>query len=365
MRVAPPPLGPGPPTSTQRPRLRRRRRARGPRAALVPDRAAARGAARSWGRCAWPSTARAGATAPRDLRFAEVVADRVALALENAGLSAELLDVERRFEAIVDRMPTGSPCATTTGGSCTPTRRPSRSCGWASEELRALAATRRWRCSTSTTRTAARSPTTSSRARGRGPRRADPEPMLVRNVVRATGEERWLLTKATAIRDGEGRAALRRQLHRGPDLGQARGARPSALLAEAGRVLVSSLRHGAHAAAAGDARRARSSPTGAGSTCPGRSAMIEQVAVGHADPDKVALARDMRGALPDAGWTRPTGTRRCCAARSRTCVVDEFTDAELMARRRRRRAPGAHASRRAELAHGGPDGRALARSSGC
>src|SRR6185295_11243565 len=41
---------------------------------------------------------------PRDLRFAEVLADDVALALENAGLSAELEDAERRFRAIVDGM---------------------------------------------------------------------------------------------------------------------------------------------------------------------------------------------------------------------------------------------------------------------
>jgi len=41
---------------------------------------------------------------PRDLRFAAVLADRVALALENAGLSAELEDAERRFRAIVDGM---------------------------------------------------------------------------------------------------------------------------------------------------------------------------------------------------------------------------------------------------------------------
>jgi PAS domain-containing protein len=41
---------------------------------------------------------------PRDLRFAEVLADGVALALENAGLSAELVDAERRFRAIVDGM---------------------------------------------------------------------------------------------------------------------------------------------------------------------------------------------------------------------------------------------------------------------
>ena len=32
----------------------------------------------------------------------------------------------------------------------------------------------------------------------------DPEPMLVRNVVKATGEERWLLNKTTTIRDVDG-----------------------------------------------------------------------------------------------------------------------------------------------------------------
>src|SRR4029453_3147839 len=32
-----------------------------------------------------------------------------------------------------------------------------------------------------------------------------PEPLLVRNVVRATGEERWLLDKVSVLRDADGK----------------------------------------------------------------------------------------------------------------------------------------------------------------
>ena len=98
----------------------------------------------------------------------------------------------------------------------------------------------------------------------------DPEPMLVRTVVRATGEQRWLLSKATAIRDDDG--VPRYVVNFIEDVSATKRAElAQRVLAEAGRVLVASLRPQdalqqlAMLAVPG-------SPTGAGSTCPGRAA---------------------------------------------------------------------------------------------
>ena len=55
----------------------------------------------------------------------------------------------------------------------------------------------------------------------------DPGPLLVRNVVRATGEERWLLHRCSALRDAGRRDPARRQRDRGRHRGQARRARRS------------------------------------------------------------------------------------------------------------------------------------------
>ncbi len=67
-----------------------------------------------------------------------------------------------------------------------------------------------------------------------------PGPLLVRNLVKATGEERWLLNKATAICDGQGRVA--RVVNVIEDVTEAKRAEiGQRLLAEASDALVTSL----------------------------------------------------------------------------------------------------------------------------
>ena len=50
------------------------------------------------------TSSRAGVYGPEDLAFAQSLADRIALALDNAGLSAEVSAVERRFRSALDVM---------------------------------------------------------------------------------------------------------------------------------------------------------------------------------------------------------------------------------------------------------------------
>ena len=67
-----------------------------------------------------------------------------------------------------------------------------------------------------------------------------PEPLLVRNVIRASGQERWLLNKATPVFDGRGEVSLVVSVIE--DLTEVKRAELSQrLLAQAGKELASSL----------------------------------------------------------------------------------------------------------------------------
>ncbi len=68
------------------------------------------------------------------------------------------------------------------------------------------------------------------------------EPLLVRNVIRATGEQRWLLHKATPVFDADGRLSLVVSVIE--DLTEVKRAElAQRLLAEAGQALSSSLEY--------------------------------------------------------------------------------------------------------------------------
>ena len=66
-----------------------------------------------------------------DLRFAEVLSARLALALDNAGLSAAVSGLEQRLEATLRTWP--KPCwsGTPPAGSCSPTKRRRGCSAWA------------------------------------------------------------------------------------------------------------------------------------------------------------------------------------------------------------------------------------------
>ena len=233
----------------------------------------------------------------RDLRFAEVLADGVALALENAGLSAELEDAERRFRAIVDGMLDGVTVRAADGrlvyandAALDLLRMDSR------EELRELppgATMALFEVYAEDGRPLQLDELPGVRAWNLD---ADPEPMIVRNVVRATGEQRWLLSKAIAIRDPDGMPMY--VVNFTEDITAAKRVElAQRVLAEAGRMLVSSL----------DYERTLQQVAmlavpeladWCGVDMPGRGGLIEPVAVGHVDPERVAVARRLRERYP-------------------------------------------------------------------
>jgi serine phosphatase RsbU (regulator of sigma subunit)/anti-sigma regulatory factor (Ser/Thr protein kinase)/PAS domain-containing protein len=266
---------------------------------------------------------------PRDLRFAEVLADRVALALENAGLSAELEDAERRFRAIVDGMLDGVTVRAADGrlvyandAAVDLLRMDSQ------EELRDLApggAMALFEVYTEDGRPVLLDELPGVRAWNLD---TDPEPMIVRNVVRATGEQRWLLSKAIAIRDRDGVPLY--VVNFTEDITATKRVElAQRMLAEAGRVLVSSL----------DYERTLQQVAllavpeladWCGVDMPGRGPYVEPVAVGHPDPERIAIARRLRERYPTR-LDEPQGLAAVMRGDVPYFLVDETPDEALVA----------------------------------
>ncbi|MBS1868342.1 MAG: SpoIIE family protein phosphatase [Actinobacteria bacterium] len=124
----------------------------------------------------------------------------------------------------------------------------------------------------------------------------DAAPMLVRNVVKATGEERWLLNKTTALRDENGRVTG--VVNVIEDVTEAKRAEfAQRLLARASDVLASSLDYEATVQRVAEV----AVPVLAdwcGVDVPGPDGYAKLVALVHRDPQLVALARRMRARYP-------------------------------------------------------------------
>jgi len=124
----------------------------------------------------------------------------------------------------------------------------------------------------------------------------NPAPMLVRNVVKATGEERWLLNKTTAIRAADGEVTG--VVNVIEDVTQVKRTElAQRLLAEASEALASSLDYESTLQ-----RIAGVAVPGFADWCgvdvPDASGFAQLVALVHSDPSKVALARRMRARYP-------------------------------------------------------------------
>jgi serine phosphatase RsbU (regulator of sigma subunit)/PAS domain-containing protein len=175
-----------------------------------------------------------------DVRFAEILAGRLALALDNAGLTAAVSGLQQRLEATLAsiaeavlvrdargrivfanpatanllRLPSPEAVTTATPGSLMARY------DVFDEQGRPITLD-----------------DLPSMALQRG---EHADPLLVRNVIRATGEERWLLHKATPVYDDDGSLSLIVSVIE--DLTEVKRAElAQRLLAEAGRALSSSL----------------------------------------------------------------------------------------------------------------------------
>jgi PAS domain S-box-containing protein len=126
----------------------------------------------------------------------------------------------------------------------------------------------------------------------------DPEPLLVRNVVRATGEERWLIVRSSPVLDPESGRILY-VVNVFENITEVKRAQlAESFMAEASRVLASSLDY-----AETLQRIARLAVPQIADWCVvdvlGERGEIERVAVHHSDPSRMALAEQLdRGYRP-------------------------------------------------------------------
>jgi PAS domain S-box-containing protein len=177
---------------------------------------------------------------PEDLRFAELLAGRLALALDNAGLSAAVSGLEQRFETTLNNLAEAVIVRDATGKIVFGNPAAARLLALDSvEKITAAAPGELMSLYDVFDEHGRRLSLTDlpSMIAGRGER---PEPLLVNNVIRATGEHRWLLHKATPVLDADG--AVLMVISVIEDLTEVtRAERAQRLLAEAGQVLSSSL----------------------------------------------------------------------------------------------------------------------------
>ena len=175
-----------------------------------------------------------------DLRFAEVLAGRIALALDNATLSQTVTGLERRLEAtltnlaeaVLVREPGGQIVfANSAAAGLLNLHSAQNVIDATPQQLMDL-----YDVFDEAGRRLDLADLPSSRA-GQGHEAA---PLLVRNIIRATGEERWLLHKATPVFDPDGSLSLIVSVIE--DLTEVKRAElAQRVLAEAGQELSSSL----------------------------------------------------------------------------------------------------------------------------
>ena len=175
-----------------------------------------------------------------DLRFAEVLSARLALALDNAGLSAAVSGLEQRLEATLTNL-AEAVLVREPGGPivfANPAAARLLGLGSAAEVVSATAEQLMGLFDVFDERgLPLRLDDLPSTHAGRG---VQARPMLVRNVIRSTGEQRWLLHKATPVFDAEGQPVL--VVNVIEDLTEVKRAElAQRLLAEAGHALSSSL----------------------------------------------------------------------------------------------------------------------------
>ena len=125
----------------------------------------------------------------------------------------------------------------------------------------------------------------------------DPEPLLMRTVNRVSGEERWVVLKATALRDGEGRVSSSVTIIEDVT-DEHRASLRLEFLARAGEILASSMDYEQTLRnVAGLAVPQLADWCGVDLFAPG--GRRESVAVAHKDPDKLKLAERLRAYEPD------------------------------------------------------------------
>ena len=260
-----------------------------------------------------------------DLRYAEILSGRLALALDNATLAQTVTGLERRLEATLTNL-----------GEAVLVRDPGGQIVFANSAAARLLNLDSANNVMQATPQQLMEPydvfdeagrrieladLPSSRA-GRG---EEAGPLLVRNISRGTGEERWLLHKATPVFDPDGSLSLIVSVVE--DLTEVKRAElAQRMLAEAGQELSSSLDYGRTLQRVAELTVPRLADWCAVSMREGD--VLPQVAVAHGDIGKIARLRDFEARHP-AHLGDPAGAAR--VVRSGKPLLIPHLTGELMA----------------------------------
>jgi PAS domain S-box-containing protein len=229
--------------------------------------------------------------APDEASFAGVLAGRIALALDNAGLSREVESLAARLTAALGNLAEAVTIQDRTGALIYANDAAARSLGFESPEA-LLATPPQDIVDAFESFHEDGSPLRLDLLPGRrllaGEREA--EPVLIRAINRQTGEERWRLTKATAVLDRDGRPSLAVNVIE--DVTEVKRAEVTQrFLAQAGEVLQSSLDYEDTLS-----RVAELAVPALADWCsvsmPDAHGYLRPVALAHGDPEKVRLARE-------------------------------------------------------------------------
>jgi PAS domain S-box-containing protein len=224
-----------------------------------------------------------------DLELAWELARRAALAIDNARLFSDLRRVEQRLETILTNVAEAITVVDRSGRTVFANQAAAELLGFPTPDELVNAPTgtimSRFRVSTEDGRELdLRSMPARRLFRGE-----HPEPLLVRNIVRATGEERWLIVRSSAIVEEEG-GSVDYAVNVFENITEIkRGQLAESFMAEASRVLASSMDYTETLQ-----EIARLAVPQIADWCAvdvlGESGEIERVAVHHSDPRMIALA---------------------------------------------------------------------------
>jgi len=143
-----------------------------------------------------------------DLRYAEILSGRVALALDNATLSQTVTGLERRLEATLTNLAEAVIVREADGEIVFANSAAARLLDLGSVRDVTAATPQQLMDLYEVFDEAGGGLTLADLPSSRAALGENPEPLLVRNVARATGAERWLLHKATPLFDADGSLSL-------------------------------------------------------------------------------------------------------------------------------------------------------------
>ena len=231
-----------------------------------------------------------------DLEFGETLAGRAALALDNAGLFSELTAAEAQLTAALGNLAEAVTVQSRTGDLIYANDAAARSLGFDSPE-QLLSIPPQEIVSFFDAYREDGSPLRMEDLPGYKVLTGEEvEPLMVRAIDKRTGEERWRITKATAVRNARGEVELAVNIIE--DVTEVKRAEVAQrLLAEAGDVLASSLDYQRTLR-----RIAEMAVPELADWCavsmPDGNGWIRQVAVAHVDPEKIAFAQEISERYP-------------------------------------------------------------------